>query len=404
MNKLLRYSFIAILAFICGGALAEDILWSEDFSGYATNAVPADGAYNYVCTGAKTKIMKEKLAGGTAPELLVATGDGSFAATIALNGKSGEMTLSFKANRDFLKVTTDNATIGTVVASGNDYSYPITVAEGTESITITMSNNDKSKAARLDDIKLYQGVAKKAAGLSWGTASRIVTIGAEDNQFPSLTNANNLDVTYTSSNEVVATIDTEGAITLLKSGTTNITAKFAGNDEYEAAEVTYTLTVKSNVNITNTPETAYTVAKAHELIAAGEGLDAKVYVSGIVSAITEISTEYGNATYRISDDGADDGELTVYRGRGLDGESFAENGIKVGDKVVVYGKLQSYDNSNQIASGNQLYSLNGETTGIASIITANVAKDAPLYNLAGQKVNKEYKGVVIQNGKKFVNK
>ena len=30
--------------------------------------------------------------------------------------------------------------------------------------------------------------------------------------------------------------------------------------------------------------------------------------------------------------------------------------------------------------------------------------NAPMYNLAGQRVSKNYKGVVIQNGKKFFNK
>jgi hypothetical protein len=30
--------------------------------------------------------------------------------------------------------------------------------------------------------------------------------------------------------------------------------------------------------------------------------------------------------------------------------------------------------------------------------------DAPMYNLSGQQVDKSYKGLVIQNGRKFVNK
>lgn len=403
MNKILRYSLIAILAFVCGGAFAEDIIWSEDFSGYAANEVPAGGDYNYVCANANTKVYADDLAGGASPELLVAKKTGSFAATIALKGKSGEMTLVFKANKNALKVTADHATVETVVAKGNDYSYPITVAAGTESVTITFTNGS-SNNIRLDNIKLYQGVAKEPAGLSWGTASREVTIGAEDNVFPSLTNANDLAVTYTSSNEKVATIDAEGVISLLKSGTTTITASFAGNDKYEAAAASYTLMVKSNVDISNTPETAYTVAKAKELIEAGEGLDSKVYVSGIVSAVTEISAEYGNAIYSISDNGEAEGQLAVYRGKGLGGAKFEENGIKVGDKVVVYGKLQDYNGTSQIASGSELYSLNGVTTGVNAITAESVAKDAPLYNLAGQKVSKEYKGVVIQNGKKFVNK
>ena len=44
----------------------------------------------------------------------------------------------------------------------------------------------------------------------------------------------------------------------------------------------------------------------------------------------------------------------------------------------------------------------GETTGINSIAAAKSDVNAPIYNLAGQKVGKNYKGIVIQNGKKFV--
>lgn len=41
-------------------------------------------------------------------------------------------------------------------------------------------------------------------------------------------------------------------------------------------------------------------------------------------------------------------------------------------------------------------------TGIKNVQTIEVNENAPIYNLAGQRVSKDYKGVVIQNGKKFV--
>lgn len=47
----------------------------------------------------------------------------------------------------------------------------------------------------------------------------------------------------------------------------------------------------------------------------------------------------------------------------------------------------------------------GETTGISAITTDGsiiVNDKAPMYNLAGQRVSDSYKGVVIQNGKKFI--
>ena len=45
----------------------------------------------------------------------------------------------------------------------------------------------------------------------------------------------------------------------------------------------------------------------------------------------------------------------------------------------------------------------GSSTGISNI-TTSAADNAPVYNLAGQKVNAAYKGVVIKNGKKMIKK
>ena len=42
------------------------------------------------------------------------------------------------------------------------------------------------------------------------------------------------------------------------------------------------------------------------------------------------------------------------------------------------------------------------TTGIENVKNTIVNISAPIYNLAGQKVNSSYKGIAIQNGKKFV--
>ena len=401
MKKTLLFLVSLLMSF---GAMAQTTtLWSEDFSSYKANDVPEGGTYSYACEATGTKVYNEKLAGGEAPELLVSKKTGSFSATIPLNGVSGEVNLQYKVNKNKITVSADNATVGEISQSGNDYSCKLTVASGATSVTIYFKNST-SENARLDNIKFFTGASKKAAGLSWGTASREVTIGSDSNSFPTLTNANNLSVTYTSSETSVATIASDGTITLVAAGKTDITASFAGNDEYEAGKVTYTLTVKeaSSVDISNTPETAYSVAKAIELIAANEGLDTKVYVKGKIASITEVSTSYGNATYNISDDGTTTTTLQVFRGYYLDGEKFtAEDQIKVGDEVVVYGKLTLYNGTNEINTGSSIYSLNG-TTGINNISAEEANADAPVYNLAGQRVGKNAKGVLIKNGKKYV--
>ena len=397
---------MAVLALVANIGFAQTtILWQEDFSSYKADDVPKGGAYNYACEVEGTKVYEQNLAGGAAPELLVKS-KGSFSATVALNGVSGQLTLTYKANKN-IKITVENAKAGDVVKVGNDYTCPVTVAAGTNSITIKFPNTN-SKNARLDNIKLFQGVGKKAAGLSWGTASRTVTIGAEDNLFPTLTNTYNLAVKYSSDDPDVAAIDAAtGEITLGIPGKANITAEFEGNDEYEAAKVSYELTVKaaSTVNIKNTPETAYTVAKALELINAGEGLEANVYVKGQITNIEDVDTgDYGNATYTISDDATAANALLIYRGYYYDkGKFTSKDQIKVGDVVVVYGKLVKFYEKLEMASGNHIYSINGVVSGVDNI-TVDENVDAPAYNVAGQRVNDAYKGIVVKNGKKYLNK
>lgn len=401
---------LSLATVLCAGsfASAEDILWSEDFSSYKANAVPSGGTYEYVCTGSGTKIYNEKLATGVAPELLVGKNGGTFTATIPMNGKSGEMTLSYLANYDRLVVSVTNATLGTKVKAGNSYTYPVTVVANTENITIEFKNTSTSNV-RLDNIKLYQGTSLLPAGLSWGTASREVTIGADDNVFPTLTNPYDVSVSYDSDNKEVATIDAQGEITLVAAGVANISAKFDGNDTYEAGTATYKLTVKAapdpSVDITNTLETAYSVAKANELIEAGQGLDQAVFVKGIVTNIKEISTSFGNATYDINDNATYDKATALNIWRGLFGENTkftAGDELKVGDIVVVYGKLVDYNGTKQMSSGNYIVTINGATTGVEGI---EIDANAPVeyYNLQGVRVDNPTKGLyIMRQGDKVV--
>ena len=184
------------------------------------------------------------------------------------------------------------------------------------------------------------------------------------------------------------------------------------NTTYEMDKQNYIVKLVKGENpgpsIANTPETAYTVARALELITAGEGLDDKVYVKGTISSIQEVSAEFGNATYFLSDDGTTTSpQLEVYRGRSLNGERFtSEDEIKVGDVVIVYGKLINYNGTTpEFSSGSSIYSINGSTQAIKAV-AAEPALDlstAVIYNVLGKRVaDMNKKGIYIVNGKKYV--
>lgn len=417
MKKIFTLLVVMMMG-ICGWA--EDIIWSEDFSSVTDFTVnPNTINENYTFTGfvlkddgtvkSGTKFYNENLAGGTAPELLLAKNGGSFTATVAMNGKSGDMTLSFKSNKA-LTVTAENATLGEASNTGNDYVYPVTVAAGTNTIKITFTMAG-DKNARMDNIKLSQGQGKKPAGLSWGTSARTVTLGASDNQFPQLSNENNLTVTYSSSKEEVATINAEGFVTLLTAGKTDITAEFAGNDEYEAAKVTYTLTV--NEASADVPE-LITVDQALAIIdTLGNGkTTTKVYqVEGFIVGTPDFQrkddqTLYGNVNFDMAAEKNGTTKLTVFRAKSFENKNFTEETIsllKDGDKVVIEGKLQKYVKNEVVTpelTNGKLISVNGVGAGINNVKT-DAAKNA-IFNLQGQRVNNAAKGLFIVNGKKVV--
>ena len=141
------------------------------------------------------------------------------------------------------------------------------------------------------------------------------------------------------------------------------------------------------VDISNTPETAYTPAKAAELALAGEGLATSVYIKGIISEVKEISTSYGNASYYISADATGTDALYVFRGYSLNGEKFtSDTEIAVGDEVIIYGQLTTYNGTPQVNTGSKIHSIVKNGTGIGEIRTGRTSKVA--YNLAGQRVNR----------------
>ena len=151
-----------------------------------------------------------------------------------------------------------------------------------------------------------------------------------------------------------------------------------------------------------------TVAKALEIIAGlenGKKTSEEYIVKGIVTAVEEISTSYGNATFDIADTAGDATVLKVYRAKDAEGQNITdENIVKVGDVVVVQGLLQKYVKNDvitpEVAQNGKILTVNGQITGITIIKAAQA--EAPLYNLAGQRVDANYKGVVIKNGQKMI--
>lgn len=139
-------------------------------------------------------------------------------------------------------------------------------------------------------------------------------------------------------------------VTVTPTAIGNETVTIKGTNGTEVATADLTVSVSSSHG--HVADDPYTVAEA---LAAP--LSAEVYVAGKISAITEVSTSHGNATYNISDDGQDTNSMIIYRGKYINGADFTDaSQIAVGGTVVVKGQLTQYQSKNQLAAGNQLVS------------------------------------------------
>ena len=114
---------------------------------------------------------------------------------------------------------------------------------------------------------------KAPAGLAYSATEYTATIG-QQNTFPTLDNPNKLTVTYTSSNEEVATINASGAVSLVGEGTTVITASSAETDAFKAGTASYTLKVETlkadNSDLFALVADFATLAAGDEIIFVGE--------------------------------------------------------------------------------------------------------------------------------------
>ena len=296
---------------------------------------------------------------------------------------------------------------------------------------------------------------KKNPGLAFSATEVTTTLGAAFTA-PTLTKETTAAVTYSSSNESVATVDaTTGAVNVLAVGNTVITASAPENDEYSAGSAKYTLTVDAQVlDQVNMPYVESFESSLGSFttddVTLGEGLSyvwkidanykcakASAYVKKNIASESwlvspwinvpasetacnlyfdqAVSKYFGTvseeATVWVKEkDGAwtqltgitypeiaEGKSFSVFETSTVNLASYIGKTIKVGFKYL----------STDTAAGtweirNFIVAKDPESAGINDVIAEKFNVNAPVYNLAGQRVSNAVKGIYIQNGKKFV--
>ena len=113
----------------------------------------------------------------------------------------------------------------------------------------------------------------------------------------------------------------------------------------------------------------FSVAEALDFtgkLAQGAESDKDIYISGIISAIKEqYTTNFGNGTFYISDDGKAANQFYIYRALYLNNKNFAsgDTEIKEGDKVIICGRVTNYNGTLETAQKKAyIYKLNDATS------------------------------------------
>ena len=89
--------------------------------------------------------------------------------------------------------------------------------------------------------------------------------------------------------------------------------------------------------------------------------DPHLLYQGVISQIDEVSTQYGNARYYLSNDGSTTDQLQVFRGLYLNGDKFTNpSQISVGKKVLILGTLDYYEPTSnpQVGRNSKIISIN----------------------------------------------
>lgn len=308
-----------------------------------------------------------------------------------------------------------------------------------ESVVFTAEKNQVR--ATSVEVTVSDGISqtKQDAGLAFSETTVNHETGTSFTS-PTFNKATTALVTFTSDNESVATVNSEGVISLGgEEGKAVITASAEANDEYKAGTATCTVYVwhyncyrkaasiesgKQYLIVAQRDDNTYYATNLKE--SAKYGYLSTQKVEGYVDEI-KVKSSYSDAyTFETCGNGY---SIKDSYGRYLYMDD-SHASFQLGDEAMEWtsetnadGTFKLTNNSKYIQWGDgtyttfgayaearentvmpMLYVFDSNATGINTIRTNAAANDGASYNVAGQRVGKDYRGLVIVNGKKVVRK
>lgn len=430
MIKTLRFTLMAVMMLICGAISAQTVVT------FTAGTDKSEGA-----TLTKDGITL------TLEEGTSASGLGKLATAEYRLYKGNILTVSSTigniTNIEFTCTANNTSKYGPgCFAAQNGYTFKDKVGTWVGNATSVVFTAETAQV-RAKTIKVTVGGAagetKKAAKLAFSEEKVNHEVGT-DFTSPTFSWETTATVKFSSDNEAVATVNAEGVIALgTEEGKAVITAESAENDVYAAGTATCTVYVWHYV--TYKKATAIESGKKYLIVAQRDGNTyyampcKESYKYGYLSTVMkegtldELKVEssyddnfvfaecedgysiqdcYGRYLYMDDDPNHKSFQLgtepVAWEVEASDNGTFSitNNGQYIQFGQGTFKSFGAYATMQDNAVLPMLFKMVEGTTGINNIQTTTAVKNNVMYNIAGQRVNKDYKGLVIMNGKKMM--
>lgn len=430
MIKTLRFTLMAVMMLICGAISAQTVVT------FTAGTDKSEGA-----TLTKDGITL------TLEEGTSASGIGKLAAAEYRLYKGNILTVSSTigniTNIEFTCTANNTAKYGPgCFAAQNGYTFKDKVGTWVGNAT-SVAFTAETAQVRAKTIKVTVGGAagetKKAAKLAFSEEKVNHEVGTAFTA-PTFSWETTATVKFSSDNEAVATVNAEGVIALgTEEGKAVITAESAENDVYAAGKATCTVYVWHYV--TYKKATAIESGKKYLIVAQRDGNTyyampcKESYKYGYLSTVMkegtldELKVEssyddnfvfaecedgysiqdcYGRYLYMDDDPNHKSFQLgtepVAWEVEASDNGTFSitNNGQFIQFGEGTFTSFGAYPTMQANTVLPMLFKMVEGATGINNIQTTSAVKNNVMYNIAGQRVNKDYKGLVIMNGKKMM--
>lgn len=460
MIKTLRFTLMAVMMLICGAISAQEVTldftdnskWklpegsankatkSQEFSnGTYTVTLAAQTGY-YFNTDGYLMLGKQ---GSTltlpkfdfAVSKIEVVGHAGASASVGQNIFVGDKAVSTETKGAAMDTGDKNKT-GDAKTNTYEINAAYQAAGNQYTLKVTSKHN-----TQITKILVYKqsGAVKENPALAFSVDKVNHEVGT-DFTAPTFSKETTAAVKFTSDNEAVATVNAEGVIALgTEEGKAVITAESAENDVYAAGTATCTVYVWHYV--TYKKATAIESGKKYLIVAQRDGNTyyampcKESYKYGYLSTVMkegtldELKVEssyddnfvfaecedgysiqdcYGRYLYMDDDPNHKSFQLgtepVAWELEASDNGTFSltNNGKFIQFGQGTFKSFGAYAIMQDITVLPMLFKMVEGATSINNIQTTTAVKNNVMYNIAGQRVNKDYKGLVIMNGKKMM--